>query len=66
MTPSGPQWLKNIINEDVLDAWWAGLDYESKWAVACFLAHELRGGPEPSDEARRLLVEVSIPDQLGR
>ena len=35
---TGPQWLKNILDEEVLNKWWSDLDYESKWAIACHLA----------------------------
>ena len=41
---TGPQWLKNIIDENALNLWWNSLDYESKWAIACFLASSKLGG----------------------
>ena len=44
MTTSGPQWLKNVLDETLLNRWWDSLDYESKWAVTCLVAREL-GGP---------------------
>ncbi len=41
---TGPQWLKDLLSEDVLNKWWTALDYESKWAIACFLASSKLAG----------------------
>ncbi len=58
---SGPDWLKKLLNEGVLDEWWSSLDYESKWAVTCLVARDLYGTPFEKVEAI-----VHLREQLAR
>ncbi len=71
MTPSGPVWLKHLLNEEVLDQWWGSLDYESKWAVICNTAVTLHGsGVDASMQALTLeLMRMKQPmhqDSTGK